>query len=264
MSGPLESPNGSSTAAATLGSSEAIVEVRGLMKSFGERRVLEGVDFDLRAGENLAILGRSGTGKSVLLKILIGLLSPDGGKVRIWGDSVLGFDDRLWKPVRARMGLVFQGGALFDSMNVFENITGKVREVLDWVGLGDTEEFSPSDLSGGMRKRVALARTMSVAPELILYDEPTTGLDPQTGRRISELMRDLGRRLGSTAVVVTHDVDCAFTVADRWIFLDAGRVVADGTPREILASRVPELRDFLAPWRSLGALTNVGDGAALQ
>jgi len=231
----------------------------GVRKAFGNNVVLDDFNLTLRLGENLAILGRSGSGKSVFLKIITGLLCPDCGEVSLWGRSTAGLNEDAWTPLRRRMGMVFQAGALFDSMTVFENIAFPLRERkmrdedhmrrivaerLEWVGLPGTEVLSPSELSGGMRRRVALARTMAGDPEFVLYDEPTSGLDPATGRKISRLMRDLDKKLHSTSIVVTHDIECAMTVATRWAFLSGGRVLADGTPEELFASGNAELREF--------------------
>jgi phospholipid/cholesterol/gamma-HCH transport system ATP-binding protein len=207
-----------------------------------------------------------GAGKSVLLKLLIGLLDPDAGQVYLWDEPVAGLGEEGWLRHRRRMGLVFQSGALFDSMTVEENVAyplqsrgglgpdeirARVEEILGWVDLAAAGVKSPAELSGGMRKRVALARTMVAHPELVLYDEPTTGLDPATARRISILMRDMGRRLASASIVVTHDVTSALVVARRWAFLASGRILAEGSPEELLTSTVPELQEFFIPWTSL-------------
>jgi phospholipid/cholesterol/gamma-HCH transport system ATP-binding protein len=239
-----------------------VLRVEGLTKAFGEKVVLDDVHLTVQSREHLAVLGRSGTGKSVLLKIITGLLEPDRGQVYLWGQPICGLSERDWLPLRRRMGLVFQSGALFDSMTVFENVAFPLRELkmeseaeirriveerLEWVGLSQTGGQAPSELSGGMRRRVALARTLAGDPEFILFDEPTAGLDPVTGRKISHLMRDLDKRLKSTSVVVTHDIDCARTVSGRWAFLSHGRVLAQGAPKELLESGDPEVREFLLP-----------------
>lgn len=239
-----------------------VLRVEGASKAFGEQVVLDDVRLTVESREHLAILGRSGTGKSVLLKIITGLLEPDQGDVYLWGQRISGLSEKDWLPLRRRMGLVFQSGALFDSMTVFENVAFPLRELkmeseaeirqtveerLEWVGLSGTGEQAPSELSGGMRRRVALARTLAGNPEFILFDEPTAGLDPVTGRKISHLMRDLDKRLKSTSIVVTHDIDCARTVSGRWAFLSHGRVLAQGHPQELLESEDPEVREFLLP-----------------
>ena len=241
--------------------SDCVVRFEGVRKSFGSTTVLDGLDLRVERGENVAILGISGTGKSVLLKLIIGLLRPDEGEIFLWGQPTSSLSDSEMAPFRRRMGMVFQSGALFDSVSVFENLAFPLRELggvpeerlgaivaerLEWVGLTGTADQMPSELSGGMRKRVALARTLMVDPELILYDEPTTGLDPLTGRRVSTLIQELDRKLESTSIVVTHDMACARTVAGRWCYLSQGRVIADGSVREVLASRVEEVREFLA------------------
>ncbi len=235
------------------------VELRGVHKRFDRHVVLDGVDLQVLRGSSVAILGGSGTGKSVLLKILTGLLRADRGEVRLFGTDATRLSEKGWEPLRRRAGMLFQAGALFDSLSVGENVAfplrerrmpqerirDVVRERLEWVGLPGTEERFPSELSGGMRKRVALARTIAGDPELILYDEPTTGLDPLTGRRIAELIRELGQRMGTTSVVVTHDLICASIVADSWVFLGDGRLLASGKPEEMRRSSTPEVRDFL-------------------
>jgi phospholipid/cholesterol/gamma-HCH transport system ATP-binding protein len=237
-----------------------VLRVEGLRVAFGTKVVLDGLDLTVRQGENLAVLGKSGIGKSVLLKVITGLITPDAGRVFLWGTDVTDLGEDDWRPLRRRMGMVFQAGALFDSMNVFENVAFPlrerkgvpeeeieriVRERLEWVELPEVEGLSVSELSGGMRRRAALARTLAADPEFVLYDEPTTGLDPVTGRKIARLMRDLDTRLGSTAIIVTHDIECARTVASRWAYLSRGRVVADGPRDDVLRSQDPEVREFL-------------------
>ena len=243
---------------------EILVRLDKVSKAFGDVKVLDCLDLEVRRGENVAVLGQSGSGKSVLLKLIIGLLELDDGEIHLWGQPIRSLSEEEMGPLRRRMGFLFQSGALFDSMSVFDNVAfplvengytgddadleGRVEQLLEWVDLPGTGSKRPSELSGGMRKRVALARTLAVRPELILYDEATTGLDPVTGRRISCLIRDTAKRLNSTSIVVTHDVDCARTVADRWTFLHGGRILADGTPSELFESRDPEVQAFLAPW----------------
>jgi phospholipid/cholesterol/gamma-HCH transport system ATP-binding protein len=241
------------------------VRLVGVTKRFGGTIVLDRLDLNVRRGENLAILGQSGSGKSVLLKLIIGLLRPDEGEVVLWGQPTSSLDEEDLAPLRRRMGFVFQSSALFDSISVFDNLAFPLREYrtasedrirkvveerLRWVGLDGLGDKQPAELSGGMRKRVALARTLSVDPELILYDEPTTGLDPETGRKVATLIRDLDNRLHSTTIVVTHDIDCAQLVADRWAFLARGRIVAEGKPGEVRGSEVAEVRAFIDSWRT--------------
>jgi phospholipid/cholesterol/gamma-HCH transport system ATP-binding protein len=226
---------------------EPAIIVENVEKSFGEQRVLDGVSFTVAAGETLAVLGRSGTGKSVLLKTIIALLDPDRGRVRVLGTDLHALDEAGRLAARKGIGYVFQGAALFDSLNVLENvgfalyqrrlpeaqIRAQVLERLEMVGLADVIDKVPSELSGGMQKRVGLARAIIGEPRLILYDEPTTGLDPLTTDVINRIILRLRRKLGVTSVMVTHDMRSAFTVADRIIMLDQGRIVAAGTPQEI-------------------------------
>jgi phospholipid/cholesterol/gamma-HCH transport system ATP-binding protein len=240
---------------------EPLFRVRGLVKSYGAQRVLDGVDFDLAAGESFAVLGRSGAGKSVLLRLLIGLERPDSGTIRFGEDEVTGLSERQLAPVRRRAAMLFQGGALFDSMSVADNlafpfrehrtvpeaeIPERVRGLLAKVGLRGIEAKMPADLSGGMRKRVALARALALEPDAVLYDEPTTGLDPLTAASISRLIRDTRHATGAAAIVVTHDVELARRVADRIAFLDRGRFRFVGRLDEAERSDDPLLGAFLA------------------
>jgi phospholipid/cholesterol/gamma-HCH transport system ATP-binding protein len=238
----------------------AVIRLRDVHKSFRTVKALEGVDLEVGAGESLAVLGGSGSGKSVLLKIITGLIRPDRGEVWVFGTRADPLDEDGWEPLRVRAGMLFQGGALFDSMSVGENVAfplrerkvdpARIRDVvkerLSWVGLEDTAGRRTSELSGGMRKRVALARAIVTDPQLILYDEPTTGLDPLTGRRIAELIRGLNRRLGSSSIVVTHDLVCASIVADRWAFIGEGRILCDGPPSQLRRLGCQDLDDFLS------------------
>lgn len=233
-----------------------------LHKAFGSKPVLRGVNLDICEGETMVILGGSGTGKSVLLRHTIGLLVPDRGRVLVDGVDITGFSEDELVPVRKRVGMLFQGGALFDSMNVFENvayplrehadlseeeIAARVRNKLELVELGpEVEGLMPSDLSGGMRKRVALARSIALEPRAILYDEPTTGLDPITAHAINLMIRDLQRTLRVTSVVVTHDIASAFAVGDRVAFLHEGEMVFVGTVEEARGTGDPRLRAFLS------------------
>ena len=237
-----------------------LIEVKGLRKSFGPLNVMDGLDFTLFRGENVAILGQSGSGKSVLLKVIIGLLEPDEGEVSLWGLRISDLDNGELNALRRKMGMVFQSGALFDSMTVFENLVfplvehgftdeeklrAVVKERLEWVDLSGAEDKYPSELSGGMRKRVALARTLAADPELILYDEPPTGLDPITSQKISSMIQEIDNRVKSTSIVVTHDLDCARKVAGRWCYLSGGEILADGTPEELFEGPHEEVRNFL-------------------
>lgn len=238
----------------------AMITCRGIWKSFSGEAVLRGLDLDVLRGETLVILGGSGSGKSVLLKHMNALLRPDRGEVRIGDAAVSELPEAELAPFRRRVGMLFQMAALFDSMTVFDNvaypirewrlcpepqIAERVRELLEVVDLGGTEALAPAELSGGMRKRAGLARALALEPEVLLYDEPTTGVDPVVAQRINLLIRDLQRRFGLTSVVVTHDLHSAFQVADRIAFLDGGRITFTGTPDDAKQASHPRLREFL-------------------
>jgi phospholipid/cholesterol/gamma-HCH transport system ATP-binding protein len=229
-------------------------------KAFGPKKVLRGVNLEVVRGETVVVLGGSGSGKSVLLRHAVGLFRPDSGQVFIEGVEISNLpEDELLEP-RKTVGMLFQSGALFDSMTVRENVSFALVEHTDWdeakvlaraeevlrlVELDGVLELMPSDLSGGMRKRVALARAIALAPAAILYDEPTTGLDPITANTINRLIRSLQKRLGVTSVVVTHDIHSAFTVGDRIAFLHEGRILFHGTTAEARKAEEPLLRNFL-------------------
>jgi phospholipid/cholesterol/gamma-HCH transport system ATP-binding protein len=236
------------------------IELRDVRKAFRGHPVLRGVDVQVREGDTFTILGGSGTGKSVCLKLMLGLLQPDAGNVRLFGQDVTDFSEERFVEVRKDFGMVFQGAALFDSLSVFENVAYPLREhldlsaadlaarvgrCLDAVGLPDIGSLLPAELSGGMRKRVGVARAIALEPRAILYDEPTTGLDPANSRRIGELISDLKRRLGVTSVVVTHDMELCFAASDRVGLLKAGRIVVEGSAEEIRRSSHPDVRAFL-------------------
>lgn len=239
-----------------------MIELRGVRKRFGEQVVLDGVDFVVLEGETLALLGPSGTGKSVLLKHINGLIRPDAGRVVVDGLEVTQLKRKALAELRTHIGYVFQNGALFDSLNVFENIRlglsdegkfndkeyaqGRVVECLKLVNLSpDTMEKFPAQLSGGMRKRVGIARAIAGAPKYLLYDEPTSGLDPVNANVIDDLVRRLDKELGVTSVMVTHDVRGAFNVADKIALLSEGRIVLQGTPEEFRDSTDPKVKAFL-------------------
>lgn len=238
-----------------------IIEFQEVSKAFGRKVVLDRVDLVVRRGEVLVILGGSGTGKSVSLRQMNGLDQADSGRVFVDGEEITHLPEEKLGPVRKKVGMLFQGGALFDSMTVFENVAfalrehtrmtelevaTRVEEVLGFVNLGrDVMPLLPSSLSGGMKKRVSLARTVALKPDVLLYDEPTTGLDPVTSMKINRLIVDLNQRLGTTSVVVTHDITSALFVADRIAFLKNGRFAFVGTPEEARVAPVPELRAFL-------------------
>ena len=239
---------------------EVIAAFKGVNKAFGPKVVYKGLDLEIRRGETLTIIGGSGQGKSVCLKMLIGLLHPDQGSITAFGQEVTTMDNAALLRLRRRIAMLFQGAALFDSLTVAENIKyplrehrggteaemdARVGEVLDLVDLPGAEKQKPSELSGGMKKRVALARTIAVEPEVILYDEPTTGLDPITIRRINGLILRLQERLGVTSVVVTHDMDTVFTVTDRLAMVYDKRISFTGTPDEARTSELRYLREFV-------------------
>jgi phospholipid/cholesterol/gamma-HCH transport system ATP-binding protein len=235
--------------------------MEGVEKSFGTQTVLRGVDLVVYPGETAVLLGGSGSGKSVLLSVLIGLLPPDRGKILVLGKDLTSFQTETeWKEHWCRVGFLFQGSALFDSMSVRDNIAfpleihtdlsrtavdEKVARLLKMVGLGRIEKKMPSELSGGMQKRVALARTIALEPELVLYDEPTTGLDPITSDTIALLIRELQHRLGITSLVVTHDIRLAFKVANRVAMLSRGKILLTAPLDEIKKHSDPRVQEFL-------------------
>ena len=237
-----------------------MITIQGLRKRLGGKQVFDSVDLEVQENETVVVLGPSGTGKSVLLKHIIGLMRPDAGSIRVDGEEVVGLRESQLNVIRQRFGMLFQGAALFDSMTVGENVAlplreharlsaediqRRVRERLDWVGLRDVEGMKPASLSGGMRKRVGLARAIVMDPRFILYDEPTTGLDPIMADVIDQLIQSLQRRLGVTSIVVTHDLHSAFKIADRVALLHAGRIVFSGTPEQTRATGHPMVRQFL-------------------
>ncbi len=236
------------------------IRCQGVTKSFRSKAVLRGVTLDVQGGETLVLLGGSGSGKSVLLKHLNGLLRADAGTVEVDGAHLETLDEDALVPVRRRVSMLFQQGALFDSLTVGDNVAfpirehrmmpeaaipARVAEALAMVGLEGTERVMPSELSGGMRKRAALARALAPEPRALLYDEPTTGLDPVIAAKINHLIRDLQSRLGLTSVVVTHDLASAFFIADRIAFLYEGRIRFVGTPAEARATSDAPLHEFL-------------------
>ncbi len=237
-----------------------IVSFRGVEKSFRDKPILRGVDLSIQPGETFTILGGSGSGKSVCLKHMIGLLQPDAGEVWVGGQEVSRLSERGWVGERRRFGMVFQGAALFDSITVFENVAYPIREhrkdpesvvaerveaCLAAVGLGGIGSQFPAELSGGMRKRVGVARAIALEPEVILYDEPTTGLDPANSRRIGRLIRQLQSELGVTSVVVTHDMELCHTISDRIALLRSGRIVMEGGVEDLKDGTHPEIHAFL-------------------
>src|SRR5687767_662456 len=237
-----------------------MIEARDLKKSFGTQRVLDGVNLQIREGESVVSIGRSGGGKSVLLKHLVGLVRRDSGEVIIDGENIVGMNERRLLSVRHKFGMLFQSAALFDSMTVAENVgfalrreknlaaaelSRRVSEALEMVDLPGTENKKPSELSGGMRKRVGLARSIVYRPVIVLYDEPTTGLDPIVADSIDQLIVRVRDRLNVTSVVVTHDMRSARRVGQRIVMLHQGKIYVEGTPDEIFASTDPIVHKFV-------------------
>lgn len=223
-----------------------------MKKAFGNNDVLKGVDLDLERGENVAILGESGTGKSVLIKCIVGLITPDSGTIKVLGEDVSGLENQQLDDLRQKVGYLFQGGALYDSMTVRQNLefpvrrtqlsknkaemTEMVEEVLESVGLLDAVDKMPAELSGGMKKRIGLARTLILQPEIILYDEPTTGLDPVTSGEISELILRIQDKYNTSSIIVTHDMKCARITANRLKLIGDGKFFAEGSYDELSSS----------------------------
>jgi phospholipid/cholesterol/gamma-HCH transport system ATP-binding protein len=228
---------------------EVVIHIKGLKKFFGEKEVLKNINLDVHKGENVVVLGRSGSGKSVTIQCVVGKLTPDEGELTVFGEDVASMNEKELKELRTRIGFLFQGAALYDSMTVRENmefpltrvlkirdrdeIDKRVQEVLESVGLADAIDKMPSDLSGGMRKRAGLARTLIVNPEIMLYDEPTTGLDPMTSREISKLIMDMQKKYKTTSIIITHDMDCARITSDRVVIMHEGEYIAEGTFDEL-------------------------------
>lgn len=240
---------------------KTIIKLLNITKSFGDRKVLDDISLEVFTGETLVIIGRSGVGKSTILKHIAGLLSPDKGEVWVEGQEVTGLKEEEVNELRKKMGVVFQYAALFDSLTVFENVAFRllrdfrmpvaqavevVKKKLELVGLKDNLlDLKPAQLSGGMRKRVGLARAIAVDPEIILYDEPTSGLDPVSSEAINDLILDMQKKLGVTSVVVTHDMHSAYKVANRIAMIYDGKIIGAGTPEEIKASQDPYIHQFV-------------------
>lgn len=241
---------------------EPIIRFRGVKKAFGPKVIYKSLDLDVFPGETITIMGGSGVGKSVMLKLLIRLLDADAGSITFHGDEVTTMPEKRVSLVRRRIAMLFQGAALFDSISVGENVAyglrehfrkeldeAQISERVDWalslVGLPGIEQMRPADLSGGMKKRVGLARAIAVRPEVVLYDEPTTGLDPINTERINHLILGLRRAINVTSIVVTHDMKSAFTVSDRLAMVHSGQIILVGTPAEFKASRDPRVHDFI-------------------
>ncbi|WDF55432.1 ABC transporter ATP-binding protein [Mucilaginibacter sp. KACC 22063] len=241
-------------------SSGPVIEIKGLKKGFDDNEVLKDINLTVDKGENVVVLGRSGQGKSVTIQCIVGLLQPDDGSVKVFGKEVGELNDDELKELRTKIGFLFQGAALFDSMTVRENlefpltrvlklkdqseIDKRIEEVLDGVGLPDAGDQMPSDLSGGMRKRIGLARTLIVKPDIMLYDEPTTGLDPITSREISELILQMQKKYKTSSIIITHDMDCARIVADKVVIMNDGTYIAQGTFEELQKSNDEFVKSF--------------------
>jgi len=236
------------------------ISIRDVHLSYGEREILHGVTFDVPAGETVVILGGSGSGKSTLLRALVGLEAPTSGEIIVRGKNLRALSEAEWRELRQHIGISFQSGALFGSMTVGENValplhehTGldpatidiMVRLKLEEVGLSGYENYMPAQLSGGMKKRAAVARAMAMDPEILFFDEPSAGLDPIIAAGIDKLLLKLKEAFGITIIVVTHELASAFLIADRMVLLDKGRIVANGTPAELQASTHPRVRQFL-------------------
>lgn len=238
----------------------AFISIRGVEKSYGPKQVLRGITLEVMEGETMVVLGGSGEGKSVLLRHINGLERPDAGEVWVEGKRLNDLSEDQLFPVRRQVAMVFQLGALFDSLSVYENVSYPIREngerdealihrrvheVLEMVELTGVDHLFPAELSGGMKKRVALARALALEPRAVLYDEPTTGLDPLVTHKINQMIRGLQKRLGFTSVVVTHDLRSAFMVGDRFALLDKGRIRFSGTAEEVRSTRDELMREFV-------------------
>lgn len=240
--------------------SDPIIKIRGVQMAFGQLTVFDGLNLSVAPGEVLTIIGGSGSGKSVMLKMILRLVRWQAGTIVVDGDDISEYEEGDMLPIRRKVGMVFQGGALFDSLDVYENVAyplrargeededaigARIADVLEMVGLPGIERKLPAELSGGMRKRVALARAIAEAPKVLLYDEPTTGLDPINVRRVSELILRLNRQLNVTSIVVTHDLASAYMISDRLAMIGEKRVLAVGEPQALRSSDDPRVRDFL-------------------
>ncbi|MDL5510489.1 ATP-binding cassette domain-containing protein [Arenibacter sp. M-2] len=257
----MTDPNQIITSNETLPRGKAVIEIKDLYKSFGNNHVLNGFNMTLMEGENLVVMGKSGSGKSVMIKCLVGLVKPDRGTVKVLGKEINALDQKTLDELRSDIGFLFQGSALYDSMTVRENLEFPmrrhkeklgavtdteplVREALENVGLAHTMDLMPVELSGGMKRRVALARTLILKPKVILYDEPTSGLDPITSKEIIELMRSIQKKYGTSSLIITHDVDCARVISERMILLVDGINYAEGTYSQLSQSTDPKVDAF--------------------
>jgi phospholipid/cholesterol/gamma-HCH transport system ATP-binding protein len=241
---------------------ESAIKIRvvSLHKSFGEKDVLHGINIEVRQGESMVVIGGSGSGKTVLIKCIIGLMRPDQGEIHVDGLEITSLDEKRMNEVRKKFGMLFQGGALFDSMTVWENVGFGLRqqnrlseeeirrvasEKLALVGLKNVEDLMPAELSGGMRKRVSLARAIAMEPEILLYDEPTTGIDPIMADAINDLIVQMKEKLNVTSIAITHDMKSAYKIADRIAMLYQGKIIEVGTPGEIRNSSNPMVQQFI-------------------
>lgn len=239
---------------------ESLIKIRQLNVAFGERKILDDFNLDVLKGETLAVIGPSGAGKSTIIKLLTGLMQPNSGSINIMGQAVDSFSDDDWDELRKKMGVVFQYSALFDFLTVGgnvafglhkhfnlpeEEVNARVSELLGLVGMPGTEELMPAELSGGMKKRVGLARALAMQPQIVFYDEPTSGLDPVMTMTISRLIRKTQQQLGVTSILVTHDMESAYVAADRIAMLYKGKIAALGTVEEIQNSENPIIKAFI-------------------
>jgi phospholipid/cholesterol/gamma-HCH transport system ATP-binding protein len=256
----METPIRSSTTGKITGKPEAVIEIEHLCKRFGENVVLNDFNLKVYENENLVVLGKSGSGKSVLIKCIIGLLKPDSGKIIVLGKNIPELDHEELDKIRTKIGFLFQGNALYDSMTVRENlefslrrqwirlpqteVDAMVKEALDNVGLPHTVDMMPAELSGGMLKRVALARTLILKPEIILYDEPTTGLDPVTAREIDNLILSLQKKYHTASIIISHDMNCVKNTADRVVLLLDGKCYMEGTYQELEDAADENIKQF--------------------
>lgn len=239
---------------------EVVLKIEDLQLGFGENKVLKGFNLELQEGEMLAVMGRSGSGKSVLIKCVVGLIEPDDGRIEVLGEDISNLDQHEMDDLRADIGYLFQGSALYDSMTVRENLEfplrrheekfdldktdEMVKEALEHVDLTGAIDLMPAELSGGMARRVALARALILQPKIIFYDEPTTGLDPITAREITQLMKDIQKKYNASSLIITHDVDCVRRVADRVVLLVDGKNHTEGTVDELSSSEDPKAQEF--------------------
>ncbi|MBM3241338.1 ABC transporter ATP-binding protein [Candidatus Poribacteria bacterium] len=238
-----------------------MIQIKDVWKSFADNHVLRGVNLEVQRGDTMVVMGRSGCGKSILLKLIVGLMKPDTGEIWVDGKEITKLKEKNINDIRKNIGMLFQSAALFDSMDVFENVAfmllqhthlskQEIREIvaekLELVELPGIEELKPAELSGGMRKRVGLARALAINPDIVLYDEPTTGLDPITAEEINILIKSLSAKLKITSIAVTHDMKSAFTIATRMAMMHQGKIIATGTPEEMKRIEEPIVRNFIS------------------